>query len=350
MKKKIIISVILSFILLLIVTILLLNKQKSQKNLKQDLQTEIPVNVEKVSKEKIKEELSLVGTIMGYNDVMIISETQGRVIKVYAEVGDYKTAGSPLIKVEDELMLANFITAEANYTKAKKDYERFKALAGESSITESQLESALLGYKAAEAKYIVARKQFNDTKITTPISGIVVARYVDFGTMVGPSAPVANVVDISKLKIRLNISEKDILKIKLKDKVAIVVDLYPDHKYEGIINSISDKSDQAHTYQVEITLNNDKKYPLKAGMFGRVYFDSISESESLVIPREAFVGSARRPQVFVVKDNFADLREIVIGIEVGTKVQVLKGLDEGDIIVVNGQNNLKDKSQVLIIK
>jgi RND family efflux transporter MFP subunit len=350
MKKKIIFPVIVLFTIGLIVLVLFLNKTKGNKALKQDLQTDIPVNVEKVNKEKIKEEISLIGTIIGNNDVMIVSETQGRVQKVFAKVGDYKTAGSVLIKVEDEMMYANFIAAEVNYEKAKKDYERFKQLAGDSSVSEGQLEGAHLNFKAAEAKYIVARKQYNDTKITTPISGVVVARMVDFGSMVGAGTPIANIVEISRLKIRINIGEKDILKIKLGGKVIIKVDVYPDHNYEGTIITISDKADQMHTYQIEITLNNDKNFPLKAGMFGRVYFNSISDNESLVIPREALAGSVRNPEVYVVKDNFAELRNIITGIEVGTRVQVLKGLSEDEVVVVNGQNNLKDKSRVVIIK
>jgi RND family efflux transporter MFP subunit len=350
MKKKLFLSI--SFILLILISIAILsvNKAKINRGAKQEISVNIPVNITTVIREKIKEELSIGGTISAYNDVMIISETQGKVRQVFAEVGDRLSAGSALIKVEDEILYAAYITAEINLEKAKKDYERFRKLTADSSIAVSQLENMHLNYKSAEAKYIVAKKQYEDTKITTPISGIVASRMAEIGNMVSPGMPIANIVDISKLKIKINISEKDIFKIKTGDKVYVTVDAYPEHKFEGKIKTISDKADQTHTYPIEINLNNDKSYPLKAGMFGRALFNTSGETESLIIPREALSGSSREPQVFVVKDNIAEIRDLVIGIETGSKIQVLKGLNEGEIIVTNGQNNLKDKSIVTIIR
>ena len=78
--------------------------------------------------------LSLSVQFKAHNDVAVMSEAQGRVIGVYAKVGDYKSQGSLLIQLDGELKLATFKTAEANYEKVKKDYERFEALYKEKSI------------------------------------------------------------------------------------------------------------------------------------------------------------------------------------------------------------------------
>ena len=95
---------------------------------------------------------------------------------------------------------------------------------------------------------------------------------------------------------------------------------------------------------------NDKENPLKAGMFAKVKFTGIENREAVVIPREALVGSVKNPQVFVVDNGIARLRDLVVGDQAGTSIQVLHGLTEGETIVVSGQNNLVDGVGVEIVK
>jgi len=263
------------------------------------------------------------GTIAANNDVTIISETQGRVVKVSAQVGDFKAAGSVLVEVDSELKEANYKTAQMSYEKAKKDLERFESLYKDNSISESQIEQARWSFQNAEAMYIVAKRQLKDTKITTPISGIVTARYVDVGsTVMGApqSTVIGNVVDISKLKVKINVAEKDVFKLNVGDNVEVTTDIYPDAIFEGRIATISSKGDDAHTYPVEVRIDNSTKHPLKAGMFGRVNFTSKSVQENIIIPREAIVGSVKDAKVYVVEKDVAKLRAVKVGSEFGTNV------------------------------
>lgn len=336
-----------------IITMLLYNKSKVQAKTKTDIQSSYPVTVATVAPQKITENLSAVGVTAANNDVNIISETQGRVTAVYAKVGDYKPAGSVLFQVDDELKRANLTLAEANYQKAKKDLERFEMLYKTKSATDAQVESARLNYTSAESNYIVAKRQLKDTKITTPISGVVTARMVDVGSMVmgAPQATlVANVVDISKLKVKVNVSEKEAFKLKVGDQVDVTSEVYRGVTLDGKIETISSKGDEAHTYPVEIVIANPSKYPLKAGMFARVFFKTIQRNEVMAIPREALVGSVKAPQVFVVENGVAKIRNVVLGAEFGTSVELISGLSAGETIVVNGQNNLSDNVKVDVLK
>ena len=339
-----------ALILVAIVATLIYNKSKMEAKAKTNIVTSYPVSVAAVSKMQLSETLSLVGTIAANYDVAIVSETQGRVVGVNANVGDYKNATAVLIQVDDELKKAEFMKAEVNYERAKKDAERFKSLREEHAATEWQKENAWQAYKGAEAQYILARKQYRDTKINTPIAGVVTSRPVDVGTMVQPGMVVANVVDISKLKVKLNVAEQDAFKLKVDDPVEVTTDVYPGVKFAGKIATISAKADESHTYPIEITLPNSKQNPLKAGMFGRVSSVSMSKTQALSIPREALVGSIKHPQVFVVENNIAKRRELVVGDAVGTSVSVLQGLKEGETIVVNGQTNLKDGVVVEVVR
>ncbi|HKJ81867.1 MAG TPA: efflux RND transporter periplasmic adaptor subunit [Ignavibacteriaceae bacterium] len=348
MKKTKYISITV-LVLAVIIAVLFYNKAKMKAdtaNLKFD---SYPVTIAKVEKKQVTKNLELVGTIQANKDVAIIAEAQGRVVKVNAEVGDYKTAGSVLIRIDDELKLAAMKAAQVSFEKSKKDYARFQALYKGNSVTDSQLEAAKLAYQSAETQYIVAKRQYEDTKVTTPISGVVTSRLVDVGNYVKMNTPVSNVVDISKLKVNVNVSESDVFKMKVGDKVEITTEVYPGVVFNGKIATISSKADEAHTYPVEVDLPNSNQHPLKAGMFGMANFISLTKGDALLIPREALIGSIKDPEVYVVENNTAKLVKLVIGNTYDNYLEVISGLKEGQEIVVNGQNNIEDNNKVTII-
>ncbi len=352
MKNWKIISIAAVFVIV-VALILFMNKKKMSAASVGGIKDVYYVKVEKAARKNLTESLSMVGTVTANNDVNIISETSGKVTAVFAKVGDFKQAGSILFQVDDELRKAALMSAEANYEKSKKDFERFQQLYNEKSASDSQFDQIKLALSLAEAQYIVAKRQFNDTQIKTPISGYVTARYVDIGSALqGPPQPtvVANIVDISRLKVRLNVAEKDAFTLKTNDPVSVTVDVYPGKVFKGKIESIGSKGDEAHTYPVEIIIVNERDNPLKAGMFARVEFTSINDRNSIVIPRESLIGSIKQPQVFVVENGIAKLRDITVGKESGTMVEILQGLMVGEEVVVNGQNNIVENTQVTVIK
>jgi len=335
-----------------IVTILAINKKKLAANTSGGIDITYYVSVENVSKKNLTSQLSLTGTIYANNDVNILSETSGKVTEVFAKVGDFKQAGSVLVQVDDELRKAAYISAEANWTKAKNDLERFQKLFQDKSVSDTQLEQVKVGAAMAEANYIVAKRQLEDTKVKTPISGYITSRPVDVGTMLqGAPQPtfVANVVDISRVKVKLNISEYDAVVLKAGDQVKVIADVYHNIIFNGRIEYISNKSDEARTYPVEISISNQGSAKLKAGMFVRAEFSSLRDRDAIVIPRSALVGSIKNPQVFVVENGAAKLKNLTLGTESGTEVQVIGGLNVGEVLVVNGQNNLVDNTKVEIL-
>lgn len=329
------------------------NKAKSEAQtaaVSSEMQKEIAVSVTAVQQQSLTDNLSMVGIVLPNNDVNVISETQGRIVQMLAKVGDMKQAGSVIATVDDELKQAALISAQANYDKAVSDWNRYEPLHKENAMTSAQLDGAKLSVKMAESQLIMAKRQLRDTKITTPISGVIAARYVDAGATVDNKTVVVNIVDISTLKVKVNVAEKDAFALKVGDNVTITSTVYPTQQFSGKVASIGSKGDEAHTYPVEITLPNNSKYPLKAGMFARVDFTTVARENSLVIPRSALVGSVKDAEVFVVENRKAKLKKILIGSEAESNLEVLQGLNAGEIVVVNGQNNLKNGNDVKIIK
>ena len=116
-----------------------------------------------------------------------------------------------------------------------------------------------------------------------------------------------------------------------------------------MVDNIASKSDEAHTYPVEIKLRNNLKSPLKAGMFCRITFTSITATEALAIPRVTLVGSVKNASVFVVRNGIAYAQQIIVGKQTNDYLEVLSGLSTGDTVVTSGQNNLVDNTRVFIV-
>lgn len=346
--KKIRIYSVAIVVVALIIAILMRNRSQIKAETKRQTVDSYPVSVATVVQRGLSDNIDLVGTIDANNDVAIVSEAQGKVTKVLAQVGDFKSAGSVLIQIDDELALAAMNTAKVNLDKATKDYERFQELYKEKAVTDSQLEGANLAYESAKDQFVIARRQYDDTKVSTPIAGIVTSRTVDVGNYVNSKTVVADVVDISRLKITVNVDEHDVFNLRTGEPADISTGVYPGSEFHGIIKTISAKGDASHTYPVEVDFSNSSEHPLKAGMFAHVLLTPHSDGTALVIPRQALVGSVEQPQVFTVENGIARLRNVVIGSSYDNYLEVKDGLHKGETVVTNGQNNLQDGNKVTI--
>ncbi len=349
--KKILIPTTIIVFLAIIIGVLEYNKSKAEQAIVKQtfVQNAIPVTIAEAEITDLSNSLTLVGTIMAGSDVNIVAEAGGRILQLHANPGQYKSAGSVIAEIDSELRRASVMNAQAAYEKAKMDYDRMEKMFKEGVVNAMQMDQARYGFQAAEAQLIMSKRQLRDTKVTTPISGIINARMVDQGATVAINAVIANIVDISTLKVKVNVSEKDAFALKNGDKVIVTTDVYPRVEFSGQVASIAPKADEAHTYPIEIRMSNSKQYPLKAGMFGKVSFTSIEKSDALIIPRSALIGSIKNPKVFVIKDGKAELRDVQTGADAGIKLEIISGLQAGESIVTNGQNNLRPGSKVTII-
>lgn len=333
-----------------IIAVLMHNKSVSNERAKNDVQISPAVTISAATSQLLGDTLALVGTTVANSDVNVVSEAAGRIVAVHFNTGDHVAAGAVLYQIDDELKRAALQTAEANGEKAKKDLQRLEFLRQEKTAGEAQYEGAKLLVDQTGAALITAKRQLSDTKITTPIAGVVTARMFDQGAYVQSGTVVANVVDIAKLKVRLNVAESDAFRIHGGDKVDVTSNVYSGESFTGTVTSISAKGDEAHTYPIEITLPNSGRSQLKAGMFVQIRFASVTQHQALTIPRAALVGSVKAPQVFVVDNGTAKLRDIVITSISDTRLAISKGLNEGESVIISGQNNIRDNSTVTVVQ
>jgi len=324
------------------------NKAKSEATVKSVVVKPTTVAVAPLGYREIEENVSLVGTIIPNREVTVGSETLGRIIALNAEVGHTVGRGATVARLETDQRVTALQSAQAAYDRAQQDLARFEIVQQENALPQQQIDNAKIALRSAALQVKLARQQLADTRVIAPFSGVVDAKLAEVGAIVQPGTPIAKIVDISVLKVRVNVPEAQVFQLKVGDRVDVSTDVYPGVTFNGRISSIGAKADEAHTYPVEVTVSNDRVNPLKAGMFARVEFNSGALRRALAVPRLAVIGGAKEPGVFVVNNGVAQLRKVTIGAEIGSDVEIVNGLVPGDQIIVVGQNNVTSGMKVTV--
>ncbi|MFA5806219.1 MAG: efflux RND transporter periplasmic adaptor subunit [Melioribacteraceae bacterium] len=328
------------------------NKKTMQENAEISgiVVTKFPVKVAEVRKENLNLSFSINGAFEPVRELSFVSETQGRVVNVLVETGDYVHEGQLIAQLDTELINNELALAEANYEKTLSELKRFEELARGNAVTTQQFEDIKIANKTAKTNLTSAKKQLKNSQIKAPFPGTINNRYIEKGSYLMPGMPIVQIVDVRRLKIIVNVSETDVLHITKGQEVVVNADLFQGEKYTGKVKSVSVKADETKNYTVEIELENNPVKQLKGGMNGTVTFNENEIKSALTIPRESITGSLKEPKIYIVEnDSIAHLREIKIGKVVNNMVEILNGLTEGEKIVISGQINISDGSVVSII-
>ena len=164
MKKALVLLGIV-IILALIVFTLFHNRAEMKQESRLNLKIAYPVSVTPVTAQAVNGKVAQVGLITANSDINIISQIQGEAMKIFVDEGSYVTAGAPIVKIDDRVPQANYLSAQTNYQKAQKDWERANELHKQELISDTELETYRLTFKAAEAQYVSAQHDY-ETKIS----------------------------------------------------------------------------------------------------------------------------------------------------------------------------------------
>lgn len=329
---------------------LLANKRhyENELSMSQAGELEIPVLIAPVEYKLLKDSFTLTGTFKPFNHVVVVSETQGQVLQINNITGSEVSKGQILATVDNEIIREQYKIAKQSFEKARKDYERYQNLAKNEAISKSQIEEIELSYRNAESNYITSLKKLNDTGIRSPINGYISARHINTGSYITPGTPLFEITNIHKLKFNTKLTVEQIQKVQKGEKVDIGCDAFTGIEFRGSIYSKNVRSDATGRYEVEIVLDNFGTPKILAGMTGSATFTAGEEGQ-LVIPRKAVYGSLRSPEVYVVQNNLAIHKPVVVKPNSAGMLTVLDGLNENDNVVVKGHINLKDSTRVKIL-
>lgn len=322
-------------------------KNEEQVAIVAEKNTEVAVRAVPVQYEDNQNEISINGTFVAKTTANISAEMGGQLIALYVKEGSYVRPGQVIAKLKGDKLNVNTSNAQANLDQALSALARYEAAYKTGGVTALQLDQARLQVKNARAQVQSAQLQSGDTNVIAKVGGIVNKKNVELGTVVGAGTTIVEVVDISSLKLSVDVDESLVPHLANGNIVKVKPSVM-DETIDGRISFIAPASNGALKFPVEITIPNNGT--LKAGMYGTAIFSRNDTGRAMVIPRDAFVGGVSDNQVFVVRNGEAHLTKIQSGVNFGDKVEVLGGLKEGDMVITSGQINLSDKTKVKVLK
>ena len=308
-----------------------------------------------------------------------VAQAQATLDSVQASYDKIKSGARPQeIKQAESALLQ----AKLNRDSVEENYLRMEKLFFEKAISEQQYEQAKNQYEIADVQYQSAQEsyelviegaaeediksveaqvrqtksaldmtkyQLKNTQITAPISGKVTSITVSSGEMVSPSVPLLSIIDVSRIFVKLGISEKDISKIKEGQKVSLEIDAFPEGKFQGEVVSKGVAVDQiSKTLEVKIEILQPE-VDIPVGVFARGDILVKTNQDALIIPSNALTRKKDGIYVYVIEEGIARQKEVVLGIIQDERVEILEGLSEEEEIVVLGNQELEDGLKVDVL-
>lgn len=354
MKRGIITVVTIIVVLGLIAWVLNSNKKKNdaQTALVSEGSGAVSVRIAAVKKEPVDLDFSVNGNFAPKQELNFLSENAGRVTKIYVDEGDKVQKGQILAHIDAEIINTDKETAQAALDNAIRDEARYVSSFATGGVTQQQLDQAKLATRNARLRLQSSSRKVSDANIKSPITGIVNKRYIEVGAFVtAQGTQMFELVDVSKLKLNVNVNENQVANLKIGNSVQIRSNVFPADKYTGKITFIAAKADNTLNFPVEIELENNHTNTIKAGMYGTATFKFPAQAPTITVPRGSFVGSVSSNQLFVLENgNTAKIRKVVAGRIINDNVEIIEGLKEGETVIISGQINLIDGSAVAPIK
>ncbi|MDR3255671.1 MAG: efflux RND transporter periplasmic adaptor subunit [Synergistaceae bacterium] len=316
-------------------------------------------------------------SIDAVNRVQMIPRVSGRLERVHVKQGDRVKAGQPVATLEHEQQDALISATEAQVASARSDSERAKAemmnaktnldryerLVKEGFSTQQQYDTTETAYVSARASYNAALAKERQTAselgrvkstrqdyiINSPLDGTVLNDYsLSPGAMISPTLPIADIADLRRLKASLRVPENKIFVVKPGMEVFLRFDALPDEEFRGEVTRIDPYVDPAtRSSAVEIELDNEATgNRLRPGMFGQASIVEREFSDSLLIPDSALNSGSDGYYAFIEEDGLAKRRDVQTGIRQGNFLQITKGIEPGDRVIVFGGSHLNDGDRV----
>jgi len=244
----------------------------------------------------------------------------------------------------DEAMLQVTIS-EAEHNSAKEKLTLMRK-----GARQEDRDALLAQIRKAEATVRLAEINLKNATIRAPINGIISKRFLDQGAFVTTTAPLIRIVAMDVVKVAVPVVEGELAQIRPGSHAEIRVDTYPDELFRGSVVRISPTVDaQTRTADVEIQVGNHD-HRLKPGMFARASLIVQRRDGVLLLSKDSLLRQKGAARVFVHDNGKASLKEIMLGLEGEQYIEVLKGLQEGDEVIVAGHYELTDGMPVHVIR
>jgi RND family efflux transporter MFP subunit len=333
-------------------TISLLTGCSGKKSNPANVEAAIPVLTTKPSKIKSEKEISLSGNIEGNKTVRLGFLVAGKIDFIAANEGQLVSKGELLSSLDPTNYGIAKELADIQVSQVQDEYDRLKLMHDNNSLSESDFAKITYGLQQAKAQQKLHTKNQADTKLYSPITGVLLKKLCEVGEITGVGIPLFVVSDIRKIKVSAFIPENELHNIKLGQEGKVLVSSLSETFIGRIIEVGSAADPASRSFSVKIEVDNPKML-IRPGMIAEVKIITGEDKELMVIPVEAVLHDFNNQSfVYVVDEstNKGFKRTVSLGEAIDDKIEVISGLKETETIVSGGQQKLVDGSPVVITK
>ena len=299
-----------------------------------------------------QEKISSIGVAEALQGVDISGSESGNVVEILFDSGTKVKAGQPLVKLDTSKEDADLKATLAQIPAAKTDLDRKQKLlksgaVGQSDVDDAQSKYDTLVAESGSLKATIARRS-----LKAPFGGVLGIRKVNLGQYLQPGDQVANLQDLSVMRMRFLVAQKDFGKIKIGQPIEARFDAYPDDVFKGKISTIEPSVKyQSGIIPVQADVPNSEE-KLLPGMYASLDVLLPGHAKKVVVPAGAITFNLYGESVYVVDQAAGTVQQVTVltGATRGNLVIVEKGLKAGDLVVVAGQLKLSNGSKVKVVE
>jgi membrane fusion protein, multidrug efflux system len=301
------------------------------------------VRTEQPVRQLVRYQLTCTGDVDAFQQATIYARINGALEKVSVNLGSVVRKGQVLALIDSVEPYDQVQQMAATYQNAALSYERSKSLLGSNLISKQDVDNADAALKVARANYELAKTRLGYTKIIAPFPGIITKRYLDPGTyLASSSTPLFQLMFIDSVKVLINVQERDLVSVKPGTKAEITVDTYGNRIFPGAVTRMADALDlSTRSMAVEIDIPN-YDHILKPGMFATVNLIIGDHQNAITVPTMALQKDDSGSFVYVADNDVARQKRIILGIEQGSRTEIISGLEGSEPVIVVGQQLVKN--------
>lgn len=307
-------------------------------------QEKVQVKIAKVTSEDIPQTETYTATVESDVKNNIAPNTPYRIERIYVDVGDNVRKGQVLVQLD----ASNLQQLKLQLENQKIEFGRTAQLYQVGGVSKAEYDLAKMQLDVYSTQY---KQLVENTQLVSPINGVVTARNYDSGDMYGSGQPILTIEQTNPVKVMVNISENYYKQVFKGMPVDIALDAYDGETFYGKVTIVYPAIDvTTHTFPVEVTISNPGQ-KVRPGMFARATVNFGSQNHVLV-PDEALVkqiGAGDR-YVYVHKGGKVSYNKVALGKHIGTKYEILSGVNPGDEVVIAGQSRLANGKEVEVVK
>lgn len=298
----------------------------------------------------IHDRINLPGSVEAWTTLSLLSKLNGTIDEVLVREGQKVKKGDVLARIDAEEYRIAMERAKSAYDLATADYQRDKAIFAKGVIPAAELDTNRTRMETARADYENAQLLYSRCTVTAPMNGIVRKLDAKVGLQLAIGDPLAEILEIDRLKAVVGIPESDVTAVRAIDTIAVSLQALKERTVTGRVHYLSSSPETvARLFRLELAIDNSDGEILP-GMFIRADVIKKTVPDAIVIPFYSVISRNNEQYVFVEKDGIVEKKNVKLGIMEGWQVQVTEGLAAGDRLLVEGHRDVEDRHAVKVVK